>query len=359
MWPNTALTARLGITYPIVQAPMASISTAPLAAAVSMAGGLGSIGSAVMPPAAVEAQVRDVRARTDRPFALNFFVHVPAPPAEAAAASMWQRLEPYRRALGLDQMPPIVVPPPFGPAMLECVVALRPAAVSFHFGLPDEATMRALHDVDVAVLSSATTVAEARELEARGADAIIAQGIEAGGHRGTFQSELGDGEIGTLALVPQVVDAVKVPVLAAGGIFDGRGIAAALVLGASGAQLGTAFLGCAETVIDPVYRRTLGEARAARTRITRLLSGRPARAIVTRFIEAMADQEAEALPFPQQRVLTAALAAAGMAQGDVELLAMWAGQGAPKLRPMPAADLVATLAKEVDAALERARDRGP
>jgi nitronate monooxygenase len=354
MWPRTALTELLGITYPLVQAPMAAVSTAPLAAAVSGAGGLGSIGAATMSPAAVAAEIDGVRARTDRPFAINFFVHQPPRGDDAAAARMRARLEPYRQAAGADEFPALVPPPPFGPETLEVVLAKRPPVVSFHFGLPDAEAVAALRAAGIRLLASATTVAEARQLEARGVDAVIAQGLEAGGHRGTFAPPFWEGEIGTMALVPQVVDAVSVPVIAAGGIADGRGVAAALMLGAAGAQLGTAFLGCPEAVLDPLYRRTLGEPRAARTRLTTVLSGRPARAIVTSFLEDLAGEEGRTLEFPIQRVLTSHLARAAAGRGDVELQAMWAGQAAPLIRPQPAAALVERLAQETAALLGRA-----
>jgi nitronate monooxygenase len=351
MWPKTALTDLLGITYPLVQAPMASISTAPLAAAVSAAGGLGSIGAATMPPESVAAEIDGVRARTDRPFAVNFFVHQPPSPDETAAARMRARLEPYREAVGASGFPPLEPPPPFGPAMLQVVLARRPPVVSFHFGLPDASAVSALRAAGIRLLSSATTVAEARQLERGGVHAIIAQGFEAGGHRGTFAPPYWEGEIGTMALVPQVVDAVSVPVIAAGGIADGRGVAAALMLGAAGVQLGTAFLGCPEAVIDPLYRRTLAEPRAARTRLTKVLSGRPARAIVTRFMDELAGEEEHALAFPLQRILTAQLARAATARGDAELQAMWAGQAAPLVRPQPAAALVERLVAQTAAVL--------
>jgi nitronate monooxygenase len=350
-WPATALSKRLGVSYPIVQAPMASISTAPLVAAVSQAGGLGSLGTASMNGDQVEAEVRAVRAVTDRPFALNFFVH-PAPAAdETIATRMRQALEPYRRELDAEPFLPLVVPPPFDARMLERVLALHPAVVSFHFGLPEPAAVAALRAAGILVLGSATTVEESRLLEAGGVDAVIAQGFEAGGHRGTFASPFSAGEIGTLALVPQVARAVSVPVIAAGGIADGRGIAAALTLGAAGVQLGTAFLLCPETAIDPLYRRTLAEPRAAHTRVTRLFTGRPARAIATRFIEELAAEELHTPAFPLQRALTTTLAMAARARGNPEFLPMWAGQAASLARPLPAAELFATLVRETESAL--------
>jgi nitronate monooxygenase len=278
----------------IIAAPMANITTAALVAEVCEAGGLGMLGTAVMPAPKIEEQVAAVRAKTARPFGLNFFCH-----------------EPFQH--------------------LELVLALAPPIVSFHFGLPDEAAVRALRDAGITVISTATTVGEARTLEARGADVIIAQGVEAGGHRGMFEATL-DEQTSTMALVPRVVDAVRVPVIAAGGIMDARGVRAVLALGATAAQLGTVFLGCPEAELDPDYRKTLFEPAAARTRITKLLSGKPARAIVTPWLDAEAANEDKTAPFPQQRMISAQ-----------HTKAMWAGQGAPLTRALPARELVSAL----------------
>jgi nitronate monooxygenase len=234
---------------------------------------------------------------------------------------MDRRLAPYRRELGLPEEtgPQPAPPPPFGPQALELVLALGPPVVSFHFGLPEPRALTAIQDAGIVVLSTATTVAEARILEDRGVDAIVAQGFEAGGHRGTFASDFADAQIGTLALVPQIVAAVSVPVIAAGGIVDGRGIAAALLLGAAAAQLGTAFLGCPEAQLDPLYRRTLSDpAAAARTRVTTLFSGRPARALVNRLVEELADLEGKTPDFPLQRFHTRAAGRGGRARGSAD-----------------------------------------
>jgi nitronate monooxygenase len=351
-WPRTALAERLGLKLPILQAPMASIATAPLVAAVSGAGALGCLGSATMTPAEVEAEVQAVRAVNgdEVPFALNFFVHRAPRVDEWEAAWMRRRIEPYQRELGAEPGP-LSVAPPFDGEMLERVLALRPPVVSFHFGLPAGEALAALRGAGVKLLATATTATEARQLQAAGVDAIIAQGAEAGGHRGTFASSYSEGQIGTMALVPQIVDAVSLPVIAAGGIADGRGIAAALMLGASAVQLGTAFLGCPEAKLDPLYRRTLLEPRAAHTRITTVMTGRPARAIVTRFIDEMAAEEGRTLEFPLQRALTVPLGKAGAARGTPEFLPMWSGQAAPLLRQLPAAELVAALARETERAL--------
>jgi nitronate monooxygenase len=322
----------------VVAAPMANITTARFVAEVCEAGALGVLGAAPMAPEAIEAQVAEIRARTARPFGLNFFVHEAADEGEASVAAMRARLAPMREAKGVpDVVPPVM--PPFGEAHVALVLALRPAMVSFHFGLPAAAAVSAIKAAGIAVWSTATTVAEARELEARGVDAVIAQGVEAGGHRGLFRATL-DEQSSTMALVPRVVDAVKVPVIAAGGIMDGRGIAAALALGAVAAQLGTVFLGCPEAEIAPAYREALFSSQATRTRITTLLSGRPARAIVTPFLDELADLEGRAAPFPIQRGLAAPFSPS-----------FWSGQGAPLTRALPARELVAALAREAGVTL--------
>lgn len=355
MWPTTRLSDELGIAYPIIQAPMASITTAPIVAAVCASGGLGSLGSSVMSAERIAAEVAGVRAATRAPFALNFFLHHPPRADHAVFERMRQRLEPYRQELGVAELAPRPVPPPFDDEMLERVLALAPPIVSFHFGVPSERTLDALHAARICVLASATNVDEARALDSAGVDAIVAQGAEAGGHRGSFDPESNPGDIGTLALVPQVVDAVSVPVIAAGGIADGRGIAAALLLGAQAAQIGTAFLACPEAEVEPLYRRTLLEPRAAHTRVTRLYSGRPARAIVTRYMDELHDEERHTPDFPLQRVFSAQLAQAATAQGSPEFSAMWAGQAARLARPMPAAELVRKLVEETEAVFARIR----
>jgi nitronate monooxygenase len=352
MRPPTGLIDLLGITHPIIQAPMAGFSMAPLAAAVSNAGGLGSLGSATSGAEQVRAQIEAIRAATNRPFAVNFFVHAPPKDDPARTARMGARLAPYYRELGLG-LPEAAgsPPPPFDDAMLEAVLAARPSVVSFHFGLPQPQHLREVKATGARILSSATTVEEARWLESRGVDAVIAQGLEAGGHRATFLGPFADGEIGTLALVPQVVDAVRCPVIAAGGIMDGRGIAAALMLGAAGVQMGTAFLGCPEATVHPVHRRELHGTRARETRLTRLFSGRPARAIVNRYLREAGDAETEVLDFPLQRGLSGPLAQASAERDSPDFVAMWAGQGAALIRDLPAAELVAALVAETERAL--------
>ena len=330
---------------------MASISRARLAGAVSAAGGLGFIGSAMMSPDEVRREVEELRRLTDKPFGLNFFVHAEPRRYEAREARMRERLEEYRQELGAGEFPELGAPPPFDHAMLELVFELAPPVVSFHFGVPDASSREALRAAKIRIFASATSVVEARALEAWGVDAVIAQGFEAGGHRATFASRFSDGELGLFALVPQIVDAVSVPVIAAGGIADGRGIAAARMLGAAAVQMGTAFLGCPEADIDPSYRNVLGSTRAARTRVTKLFSGRPARTIVTRFLEEMAESESDTPEYPLQRAWTQWLSKAALARNDLEFSAFWAGQAAPLVRAMPASELVLRLEREAAAAL--------
>jgi nitronate monooxygenase len=247
MWPRTDLLDLLGITHPIIQAPMSGFSGPALAGAVSNAGALGSLSCATLPAQAARDQIEEIRRACNRPFNLNFFVHSAPSIDVQTAGRVRERLAAYFDEFGLGAVPEPSDPlPRFDEERLLLVLELKPPVVSFHFGLPPADTMKRIKQTGAVVLSSATTVAEARKLEAEGADAIIAQGFEAGGHRGTFTQGDGAGLIGTMALVPQVVDAVGVPVIAAGGIADGRGIAAAFALGASGVQIGTAFLGCPE-----------------------------------------------------------------------------------------------------------------
>jgi nitronate monooxygenase len=341
------VTHLLGIEHPVLQAPMASVATPELAAAVSNAGGLGAVGSAMLTPRELRQQAEAVRKLTDRPFQLNFFCHrFPEidPPTAAAARA---RMEPLYDELGLGLPPEPSAPViDFGEAHLEALLEIGPSVASFHFGLPATDALNACREAGLCILASATTVEEARHLEYSGVDAVVAQGAEAGGHRGSFLVEGDDGPVGTLALVPQVVDAVHVPVIAAGGIGDGRGLAAALVLGAGAAQMGTAFVLAAESAAPAHYRKALGEARPEHTTITRNFSGRPARALANRVTEDVA----EPLAYPAQMSLTMPLRAAGEA-----FYPMWAGQGAALSSPAPAAQIVERTVAEAQRVLTSLR----
>jgi nitronate monooxygenase len=343
---RTRVTELLGVEHPVLQAPMARVAGPELAAAVSGAGALGGLGSAMLDVDELRAQAAQVRASTDRPFQLNFFCH-PRPQVEAAdARAARARLAPLYEELGLGEPPEPSTPPiDFDASRLDALLAIRPAVASFHFGLPDGAAIAACREAGITVLASATTVAEARDLEERGVDAVVAQGAEAGGHRGSYLVDGDDGPVGTLALVPQVVDAVSVPVVAAGGIADGRGLAASLVLGAGAAQIGTAFVACPESGAPPAYRAALRAADAERTTITRAFSGRPARVVRNRGTEEITDP----LPYPAQMSLTAALRDAGGNPAD--FFPLFAGQAALLAREAPAAEVVATVVAEAERVL--------
>jgi nitronate monooxygenase len=350
MWPRTDLLELFGITHPIIQAPMAGFASPALVSAICNGGGLGSIGTAGFSMAAVREQVAALRRLTNRPFNLNFFVHSPPQTDTDAAARVRASLAPYFEEFGLGPVPEPKEPfPTFDAERLELLLELRPAVASFHFGLPAPGVIQRIKAAGCVIVSSATTVAEARSLEAGGADAIIAQGFEAGGHRGSFSDSAGAGMVGTMALVPQVVDAVQVPVIAAGGIADGRGLAAAFALGASGVQLGTTFLGCPEATLSPLYRALLRNAADDGTEVTRAFTGRPARAVRNRFVAEMAD--AETLGFPLQASLAAPLWQMPDEGARAEFLPVWAGQAAPLLRELPANQLVEQLVAEAQAIL--------
>ncbi len=353
-WKSNKLTELLAIHVPIIQAPMAGSTTPELAAAVTNAGGLGSLGCAFLSPEQFAGQYADVRGATNGAFNVNFFVHKEPELDVERGEAMRNRLEPYYREFDLGEVPAAAPSnPSFNNALLDAVVAASPPVVSFHFGLPGADVMRTVKDTGAVILSSATTVAEAKVLEAAGVDAVIAQGFEAGGHRGTFEASDEAGCVGTLALVPQIVDAVSVPVIASGGIADGRGIAAALALGALGVQMGTAFLTCPESAAHDIYRKALVAARDDETRITSAFSGRPARGLDNRYIRDMAAY-GEPLPdFPINNTLTGPLRKASAEAGKEDFMSLWSGQAAALSKSLPAAELVETLVAETDAALDR------
>jgi nitronate monooxygenase len=351
---RTVLTDRLGLTYPIIQAPMAGGADTPaLVAAVSEAGGLGSIGAAYLTPEQIAAACATVRGKTKRPFGINLFAPQPPLPARVEVSAAVSRVAPFFAELGLPEPTAPAPPVPGFDAQLAAAIDGGASLVSFTLGMLPSAALAAVKAKGLLLAGTATTVEEALALERAGVDVVVAQGSEAGGHRGTFDGAKTDSSlIGTLALVPQVVDAVRVPVVASGGIMDGRGIAAVLALGAAAAQLGTAFLTCDEAGVPDAYKQAILEAHEDQTRVTRAFSGRAARGIVNRFMQEI-DATGEVLPFPLQNSLTRPLRTAAAAKGRAEFLSLWAGQGLRMARTQPAAELVAKLVEETDAAIRR------
>ena len=343
---------RLGLAIPLLQAPMAGVSTPALAAAVSEAGGLGGIAVGAVDAADAAAMIAQVRARTRLPFNVNLFAHR-APCDDADRAAAWLRwLAPTFAQYGAAspaRLRTIYRSFADDPDMLAMLLETQPSVVSFHFGLPPPAAIAALRARGIVLLASATSLAEARAARAAGIDMVVAQGIEAGGHRGVFDPDAVDEALGTVALTRLLVREGGLPVIAAGGIMDGAGIAAALALGAVAAQLGTAFVGCAESAADEGYRAAL--AREPRTAMTRAISGRPARSLVNRFTELGQAPDAPAPPdYPIAYDAGKALNAAARARGEPGFGAQWAGQGAAMARFLPAGALVAALRAELAAA---------
>jgi nitronate monooxygenase len=348
MWPNRRLADLLGIEHPIVLAPMAGAIDWELAAAVSEGGGLGSIPAAMLDAARLADQVAKFRARTRGPVNLNFFCHRPPVPNNARENAWRERLTPYYRELGIDPAAPVPTTnrAPFDAEFCAVVEEMKPEVVSFHFGLPEKSLLARVKQAGCRVLSSATTAAEAEWLEAGGCDAVIAQGYEAGGHRGMFLTENIAAQVGTLALVPQVADAVRIPVIAAGGIADARGVAAAFALGASGVQIGTAFLWSPESKITALHRAALKEAQSDATALTNVLSGRPARGIINRVMRELGPISEIAPEFPLASGALAPLRAKAEAQGSGDFSPLWAGQAASLGRALPAAEATRRLAQE-------------
>jgi nitronate monooxygenase len=352
-WPATRLTERLGIRHPIVQAPMAGATPPELVAAVSNAGGLGSLGGALMPPEALRTAIRDIRGRTDRPFNVNLFVwQDPVEPAPATLEAVRAALAPFRQRLGIPDDAILPLPPSPRALLEQQLVVVCEEAVpvfSFTFGIPP---LDGVRETGAVIAGTATTVAEAVALEAAGVDVIVAQGAEAGGHRGSFLAPFAQSMIGGLALLPQIVDHVRVPVIAAGGIMDGRGIAAALALGAQGAQLGTAFLTCPESAAHVLHKAALARMADTDTCVTAMYSGRPARALRTELITDLEATLPAPLDFPLQYARTGRIHYAAAETGAEGLMFLLAGQAAALSRPLGAAELVETLAQEPRAVLD-------
>ena len=356
-WQDRRLLDLFGIDHPIVQASMAGISSAQMAIAVSEAGGLGSIAAAMLTPETLRTELQIVQQGTSRPINVNFFVHQ-APEADAERDAGWRkRLAPYYREFGLPDEAATGGPvrAPFSAALCEVMLALKPKVASFHFGLPADELTAKLKAAGIVVISSATTVEEARWLEAKGCDAIIAQGAEAGGHCGMFLVDEIARQAGTMALVPQVVDAVKVPVIAAGGIGDGRGIAAALALGAAGAQIGTAFMLTPEAKTTTLHRTALRRADDNSTTLTNIFTGRPARGIVNRYVREVGPMSSDAPAFPLAASAAQPLRAAAEAKGSSDFMPLWSGQAPTLARELPAGELTKRFVEETAAVLSRVR----
>jgi nitronate monooxygenase len=340
----------LGTRFPLVQAPMAGVQGSALAIAVCNAGGLGSLPCAMLAPDAIRRELAAIKAATDAPFAVNFFCHAtPAPDASREAA--WrQALAPDYREYGID--PQSIAPGagrlPFNDEAAAILEEIRPRAVSFHFGLPSPGHVARVKATGAAILASATTVAEALWLEAHGADAIIAQGLEAGGHRGIFLSADLTTQVGTMSLVPQIARAVKVPVIAAGGIADARGVAAAMALGAAGVQAGTAYLLASEATTGPLHRAAIRSDAAYHPALTNLFTGRPARGIVNRVMKELG-VIGPAPEFPFAVAALAPLRAAAESRGSTDFSPLWAGQNAPACKEGSAAEITRELASALAA----------
>lgn len=351
MSANRRIEQLFGIDKPILLAPMAGSGGSELAIAVAEAGGLGALPCAMLSVEKIRAEVGLIRGRTDKPLNLNFFCHTP-PQADAAREAEWRRLlRPYYAEFGLD---PDAASAgggrtPFGAESCALVEELQPEVVSFHFGLPDPELMARVRASGARIVGCATTVAEARFLEERGCDAIIAQGAEAGGHRGVFLEADIASQPGTLALVPQVVDAVSVPVIAAGGIGDGRGVAACFMLGAAGVQVGSAYLQSPEALTSPGHREALALARDDRTVLTNVFTGRPARGLVNRIVSELGPMNPQAPDFPLASAGIGPLRAAAEQGGVYDFSPLWAGQATPLAAPMPAGELTVKLARDAAA----------
>ena len=335
-----------GLELPIIQAPMAGVQASALAIAVSNAGGLGSLPGAMLTPDALRAELAAITAQTRNPYNVNFFCHTPAVPDAAREAGWRAALAPYYAEFGID---PATVPAgagraPFSSELAELLAAFRPPVVSFHFGLPSPELLQRVKSWGAKVLSSATTVAEARWLQANGADAIIAQGLEAGGHCGMFLSQDLTTQVGTLALLPQVLRAVRVPVIAAGGIADAQGVKAALALGAAGVQVGTSYLLCAEATTTALHRAALKSERAEHTALTNLITGRPARGMHNRLMRELGPLSEAPPAFPLATAALMPLKAAAEELGRDDFSTLWAGQNASGCREIPAAELTRRLA---------------
>ena len=340
----------LGIDLPIIQAPMAGVQGSTLAIAVSNAGGLGSLPCAMLSLDAMREELATIKAQTSKPFSVNFFCHAPPEP-DAEREANWRRaLSPYYAEFGIDPDSPPAGPGrmPFNAEAAEVLAEFEPAVVSFHFGLPAPELLERVRRFGAKILSSATTVDEALWLQKHGVDAVIAQGLEAGGHRGHFLSDDLNAQVGTFALLPQIVRAVNVPVIAAGGIADAKGVAAAMALGAAGVQIGTAYLLCEEATTSAIHREALTGDAASFTALTNVFTGRPARGIVNRVMREIGPMHSDAPAFPLAAAAVAPLRAKAESQGSGDFSPLWAGQNASGCRAVSASVLTRELAGGID-----------
>ena len=343
------MNALFNTDFPLIQAPMAGVQSSALAIAVSNAGGLGSLPCAMLTADGLRKELMAIKAQTDKPYNVNFFCHTP-PSVDTQREAAWKAsLAPFYKALGLsmNDAAPGSSRAPFDAAMADVLAEFKPPVVSFHFGLPSQDLLARVHGWGAKVMSSATTVDEACWLEANGADIIIAQGLEAGGHRGMFLTDDITTQTGTFALLPQVLRAVRVPVVAAGGIADAQGAAAALKLGAAAVQIGTAYLLCPEATTTPMHRAALKSEAARHTALTNLFTGRPARGIVNRFMREHGPISALAPAFPLATSAMMPLRVAAEAQGSADFSPLWSGQNASGCREISAAALTLELAKGI------------
>jgi nitronate monooxygenase len=335
-----------GTELPIIQAPMAGAQSGAMAIAVSNAGALGSLPCALLTADAMRRELEAIRAHTAKPYNVNFFCHSPPAPSAEREAAWRAALAPYYREFGIDaaQRPAGPGLAPFDAEFADALEVFRPPVVSFHFGLPPRELLARVKGWGSKILCSATTLDEARWLEAQGVDAIIAQGVEAGGHRGMFLTGDLTTQVGTLSLLPQVVRAVKLPVIAAGGIADAQGVAAALALGAAGVQVGTAYLLCLEATISAVHRAALKSDAARHTALTNLFTGRPSRSIVNRVMRELGPMGSAPPAFPLATSAIAPLRAKAEARGSGDFSPLWSGQNTTGCREIPAAQLTRELA---------------
>lgn len=352
-WFKNTLTKSLNIKYPIIQAPMASAASIELAAAVSNAGGLGSLGLSYYKFEDILSDYKSLLRKTNHSINLNFFTHKNPKKNDIQAKKYMNEMQKYFSEYNIPIIPNLInTTEPFNSEHLELLLKMNPKVVSFHFGLPNSNYIKSIKQQKILIISTATTVKEAKILEDSGVDAIIAQGFEAGGHRGTFASSYNEGEIGLFSLLPQIVDATSVPIIAAGGITNGRGIAAALMLGAKGVQLGTAFLSCPEATVHPLWKKALSESYEKETRITKAFTGRPARGIVNRLLNDMENKKDIIPDFPTVGSVVKPLAHAAAKQGKNDFLSLWAGQSAPMNRNVTSKKLVELLIKETSSILK-------